>query len=36
MRADMHKVIVEAPRSGSRVRWSSGDRRFLNNSPKAV
>ncbi len=27
----MFKVIVERPRSGSRVRWSSGDRRFLNS-----
>ena len=31
MRADMFKVIVERPRSGSRVRWSSGDRRYLNS-----
>jgi hypothetical protein len=27
----MHKVIVEAPRSGSRVRWSTGDRRLLDS-----
>src|SRR5262249_38041005 len=25
----MHKVIVEKPRSGSRLRWSGGTRRFL-------
>jgi hypothetical protein len=31
MRKDMFKVIVERPRHGSRVRWSSGDRRFLNS-----
>jgi hypothetical protein len=31
MRADMFKVIVERPRSGSRVRWSSGYRRFLDS-----
>src|ERR1700704_6226031 len=31
MRSDMFKVIVERPRKGSRVRWSSGDRRFLNS-----
>lgn len=31
MRADMFKVIVERPRLGSRVRWSSGDRRYLNS-----
>ena len=31
MRSDMFKVIVERPRRGSRVRWSSGDRRYLNS-----
>lgn len=31
MRADMFKVIVERPRSGSRMRWSSADRRYLNS-----
>jgi hypothetical protein len=36
MRADMHKVIVETSRSGSCVRWSSGDRRFLNSEEAPV
>jgi hypothetical protein len=31
MRKDMFKVIVEGPRHGSRVRWSSGYRRLLNS-----
>ena len=31
MRKDMFKVIVERPRPGSRVRWSSGYRRLLDS-----
>lgn len=31
MRADMFKVIVERPRSGSRMRWTGRTRRFLNS-----
>ena len=36
MRADMHKVIVETSRSGSRMRWLKRDRRFLNSEEAPV